>query len=383
VIASALLLLLVTLVALIELGLRVALSPADYLSPDLHDDPHLGLVIKPHAQGHDAHGLRNPGVPAQAAIVAVGDSFTYGYNATRAHSWPAQLEKLTGQTVYNAGLGGFGPLQHLYITDTVVAKLKPKLEVVGLYLGNDLLDAYNLTKKSSEWSHWRSTPAEKGALTDNDREGQRLWEQSQEAKRFAGLREWLSTHCMTYAVLRSTVLGPLAAMWRHQTHAALPPEEAMPWSPVVHPATSTVFTSKVRAMALDTTLPEVAEGLRLTQRAITHLKASADRQGHAVVYALIPTKEHVYCATLTAANATLPDAHAAICRNEPQIVSALAETLVQLNIPVVDTTKALSDALGRGESIYLRTGDGHPNARGYRVIAQAIAEALPKAAPTR
>jgi hypothetical protein len=41
-------------------------------------------------------------------ILAVGDSFTFGDQVTDSETWPAQLEKLSGNRVVNAGVDGYG-----------------------------------------------------------------------------------------------------------------------------------------------------------------------------------------------------------------------------------------------------------------------------------
>jgi hypothetical protein len=41
-------------------------------------------------------------------ILAVGDSYTFGDQVTDSQTWPAQLEKLSGRRVINAGVDGYG-----------------------------------------------------------------------------------------------------------------------------------------------------------------------------------------------------------------------------------------------------------------------------------
>jgi lysophospholipase L1-like esterase len=88
--------------------LRVFLNPAEFLQARLVDDPILGYRIAPYTTGHDALGFRNAHVPERVDVVAVGDSQTYGVSATRENSWPQQLGRLLGQSVYNMALGGYG-----------------------------------------------------------------------------------------------------------------------------------------------------------------------------------------------------------------------------------------------------------------------------------
>ena len=106
----------VSMAALLAEGsLRLALSPTDFMQATLIEDSVLGQRIEPLTTGHDALGFRNRDVPAQANVVAIGDSFTYGVSAPRDGSWPHQLSGMLGESVYNMGLGGFGPLQYLHL----------------------------------------------------------------------------------------------------------------------------------------------------------------------------------------------------------------------------------------------------------------------------
>ena len=104
-------------VVLCELTARLVLRPADYLSVEMVHDDVLGAVPSAGARsgGFDAWGFRNREVPASADIVTIGDSHTYGNTATMEDSWPYALGRLSGQRVYNVGLGGYGPNQYFAV----------------------------------------------------------------------------------------------------------------------------------------------------------------------------------------------------------------------------------------------------------------------------
>src|SRR6185503_13025029 len=95
-------------------GERVA---ADRLSEfKAMPDPVLGWVSRPwnvHADGYTTieHGIRqnfDEKTVRTGAVLAVGDSFTEGWEVGDRETWPALLEKKMGMAVVNAGVGAYG-----------------------------------------------------------------------------------------------------------------------------------------------------------------------------------------------------------------------------------------------------------------------------------
>src|SRR6185295_19744876 len=95
-----------------ELVLRFVFNPGDFLYAEVVDHPFVGARIKPGTTGHDMLGYRNREVPDRADVVVLGDSMTYGVGAPRDSTWPDQFAALLRKTVYNMGLGGYGPLEY-------------------------------------------------------------------------------------------------------------------------------------------------------------------------------------------------------------------------------------------------------------------------------
>lgn len=73
-------------------------------------------------------------------IVAIGDSFTEGYNVENQHTWPKQLhKKLQGNVqVLNLGVHNYSLINYLMTIKYKLENLKPDLIVVGLYVLNDV-----------------------------------------------------------------------------------------------------------------------------------------------------------------------------------------------------------------------------------------------------
>jgi lysophospholipase L1-like esterase len=101
-------------------------------------DPVLGWVLKPNNADDDHntidHGIRknyDEKTIRTGAILAVGDSFTEGWEVEDNDSWPAYLEKLIETPVVNGGVGGYGTDQIIMRTEQLLPIVKPKTLIVG------------------------------------------------------------------------------------------------------------------------------------------------------------------------------------------------------------------------------------------------------------
>jgi hypothetical protein len=361
----------VAAVLLAEGVLRLALNPGDFLHASLIEDPVLGQRIAPGSPGHDALGYRNSAVPAQVRVVAVGDSNTYGVSAPREGSWPHQLQNLLGEPVYNMGLGGFGPLQYLHLSQTTARAMKPGVVVVGFYFGNDLLDATYMAHGRSHWQGWRqSASAPHPAGVD-----------AEPRRRFRGARDWLARNSMLYSVLRATVLQKAAAQERAQQVAQASPDVRWAWANPARPDVRTVFTPQMRLAALDLDRPPVREGLVISQRALAQMDADLRGQGTRLIVLLIPTKERAYCRQLQTSGGALPAALHRLCDAEARVKAELVSFLEAQRIAHVDATPALEARIAEHAVLYPADADGHAVSAGYAVMAKVAAEAIARLAP--
>ena len=76
-------------------------------------------------------------IAAGNTVLALGDSLTYGYGASPAESYPAQLQKLTGWEIINGGISGDTSAQALSRLPALLQR-KPKLVIISIG-GNDFL----------------------------------------------------------------------------------------------------------------------------------------------------------------------------------------------------------------------------------------------------
>jgi hypothetical protein len=114
--------------------------------PSYRHDPVLGFVNTPGyvSQGasYDAQGFRRTpllGVGAVSAppILATGDSYTKGDEADDFGAWPAWLQEILGVRTVNAGVGGYGLDQAVLMTEQLVPRLRPGVLVVG-FIADDV-----------------------------------------------------------------------------------------------------------------------------------------------------------------------------------------------------------------------------------------------------
>jgi hypothetical protein len=111
--------------------------------PAVHDDllgyvPCAGFSSKDNHWGTrvtiDADGFRSNGAPAPPgrAIVAVGDSFTFGDQVNDGETWPAYLERALNQPVRNGGVFGYSLAQAILRAEQAAARLRAEWIVVSL-----------------------------------------------------------------------------------------------------------------------------------------------------------------------------------------------------------------------------------------------------------
>lgn len=347
---------------------RVILHSADFLSIEPVGDKILGMVPSAATQaGYDAWGFRNPRVPEQAELVAVGDSHTYGNTARMEDSWPIVLGHLSGRTVYNMGMGGYGPNQYFYLSQTKAFKLKPRMIIWGLYMGDDFENAYQITYGLDYWSYLRKIPGQKASYN--------IWEHQENPAWHKRMRVWLSRHCVIYQLLfHSSILGRLQG------------EAQIKIDPKVDPAVTALIIPEKNILeafrpegflrALDQQDPNIREGMRITFKLLQDMKALCDQNQVQFLVVVIPTKEMVFSQYLEQRpQIPLSDVIQKLIINEKEARESLFVFFKESNISYVDT---LPDLQANAEhQLYARTAqDTHPGRNGYRVIAEATAQAL-------
>lgn len=76
-------------------------------------------------------------VAGPVSILAVGDSFTFGAQVSNAETWPALLEKISGKTVINGGVSGYGLDQIFLRADHLIKIYKPDTLILS-FVADDI-----------------------------------------------------------------------------------------------------------------------------------------------------------------------------------------------------------------------------------------------------
>lgn len=306
-----------------------------------HRDPVIGFLYPPHYTGEirrgdvqfvyrtDEKGFRNPTPwPVTADIVALGDSQTFGYGVSDEESWPSLLDQaLPESRVLNLGLIGGSPQQYRRIYETFGSGVHPKLVVFGLFAGNDLGDARSFQDwldagaqgNYDVWRFFGGRPAGSGR-------GWKGWLESSYLLTF--LREAKSTFGSTFA-------GQTVEM-ADGSRLRLAP--------------SILRREAERARPGNPDFERVMEAIEATR-----VKAEAD--GASFLVLIIPTKEEVYLPTLG--------------RPFPDTAGPFARQLDAAGIPTLNLTPTFREHASAGEALFFEV-DGHANARGYRLMADAL-----------
>ncbi len=351
----------------------------------------LGRRPNPQVPDHDARGWRNPSALERAAVVALGDSQTYGDEVAWDGAWPLRLGEEVGAPAYNMALSGYGPVEYFLLGPEAMEK-RPEVIVVGLYAGNDMADAFRrgiveplapelVAEEAAHRDALLALDAERGQLGV-------AWREARASRRGAWktFRDrhllWLEHHGKLWGMVRGLerILtgGDLAARGNSTridfaTYAEeigdLPRDQ---YFPVPGPHAETVLTPAGRAEVMDRQDPRVAAGARIAIRALAGLRDGCGTDCSLVVV-LIPTKELAFEDEVVASGVEPPASYLALLRAERDLWRFVEARIAEEGIEAVAVLEDLRRSIARGRNPYLSDWDGHPNVVGNEVIAEAVA----------
>lgn len=344
-----------------EFIVRLAINPVNYLKPKLESDLLLGHKIIANSGGHDSWGFRNVSVPEKVNILAIGDSQTYGVMAPANESWPSILAQLTKKEVYNLSLGGYGPVQYLHLLKTKTKALNPEIVVAGVYLGNDLIDSYRLVYSNINWSDFRLKNIKPQQVSENNN----VIENDGNS-----VRKWLAYNSVIYRMITSSSIGDMIRLWESKKEVLVNVNDKF-FINIESANINAGFTPKARLIGLDLSNEDVQEGLRISLSALKQMSDYAEKNKFKFLVAIIPTKENVYAKLLEKSTGFDNHMYKKLIDNESKATEYLISFLNDNKINYVEPLYAMRKAVV-SRAIYPAGYDGHPNGKGYEIIAREI-----------
>lgn len=346
----------------VEIGLRLFAPQALLHDPDAFiPDEQLGARLAPgftdrvvttefsstwviNEKGYRGAVAENPRT-APMRIVALGDSFTFGYGVGETQTWPRLLQQSLNAgrgaddrvEVVNLGVGGYGTWQESIWLERNWEELRPDLVILGFYVGNDPEDNARTVQIGNTDAGAATTAA-----------GPSLPPRGERARRWFGSRLHLYSLVSTRADELLVRLGLRRLVYPFELELLRVTESE---------ATRRAWT------ATDVSLRRLAGFCRTT--------------GTRLVVALIPMKHQVSDTVWARLLRFYPSDAGTVDRFRPQrIVKTLC---AEENVETVDVLEGLAESSARtGEDgrVYYWPRDQHFNQRGHVRTAELLAEYL-------
>jgi lysophospholipase L1-like esterase len=295
----------------------------------------------------DGYGFRNIWPwPEKAEIVALGDSVTFGYGVEDAQAWPALVaKKLSHNRVINLGLIGSGAQQYLRVYETFGSRLHPKVLLVGFLVRNDFWDddMFGQWLKSGarvNYMVWRDYGRPKStSLSLKQPIGNLirslLWRGHVLASKshFYNLLMYVQRYLRGWGPSKPTILR-----MHNGARLELAPAD---------------FADKTKYIRSGNPV------FNISVEALRRLHSIARADGTSVLVILQPSKEEVYLPLMGETNVDADPGR------------PLRVKLGELGIPYLDLAPEFRNRAAKGEVLFFET-DGHPNGRGYALIAELV-----------
>ena len=338
----------------------------------------------------DEDSFKNYSVSKKADIIALGDSFTWGYTEgikdTVEASWPYYLGGLTGLSVYNMGVGGYGPVQYYALTKKALS-FKPEYLIIGVFMANDFYDAYNMTYNGILMGHkfyeyygmtenkdfWKELRSPDFSNTEYEKT-----ELDNPEAKFRSLRKYIRKHSVLYGFLADNtydlrVKAGLAKLlekvketkdWKTEgTNISLAYDDRSD--------IDTRFLVTEHAYGVDHEDKRISEGMRISFDLFGKIKTSAVRSEAKPIFIMVPSKKLVYEKILgdkVKENKLLETA----LNNEKDLRIKTFAVCKKHGLNCIDLLPGLQKELTSGRRLYTKLADGHFASEGYKVIAEIV-----------
>lgn len=340
----------------------------------------------------DNNGFRNKKVPEKADIVVMGDSMVLGLRAKREEAWPQVLGELTGKEVYQMGHCAYGFPHYYHLIDKAI-ELEPEKIIISFYVGNDLYDAYNLVYSKDYWKEYRNSEIEKSRINEYDK----VQEQNSDIK--AAVVQGVDTNSWKFQLLKIRLfvrehsklyglLGDGTRAIREKIGLAQSQEDiqmniqrlgennpGLAFHYDKEPI-QTVLSPQYRHEAFDLDNSIAKDGYRITKTMIEKIDKKLKENNIQLIIAIVPSKELLYAKYMERNNESIPVELKNVSMTTEKLVNDFKNYCDDNQILHHDITMDWLEALKQGRSLFPDTIDSHPNAGGYRVVAESVMKTI-------
>jgi hypothetical protein len=268
--------------------------------------------------------------------------------------------------------------------------LRPKTVVLGLYLGNDVGDAYKAVYIDGRCRHLKSKDdivlnAIRGAdrrATLRELAEKFLPDRNHPRKGQASFsfQIWFSQHSSLYRLLQTGVdlfVTRSGFPFREGIDETFESVAKRPSRLVFNPPSLSQFRTVFRnpkhdALAVDLNDPRIREGLKITLSVIFSINAKLQGKGIQFIVILLHNKPTVYADLIQKSLPTFSEDFFRLVEMEEKVTSLIIKGLEDNGITYVETLPAFRACFLRGKSPFPEGDDHHPSAVGYQAIAESI-----------
>ena len=313
-------------------------------------------------------------------IVAVGDSFTYGWGVAAEESWPKLLEARLRQAghdaeVVNLGQPGTSPAAYAVNVDKAIPVLKPDLVIVGILQGEDLAQLgveESLKSKAAANDH---APSGVTSLRLRARVGHLARRMYPNFLRLLG---------------GQTSLQPPTALWKSQAEEIVEgftSEEQSRFDKLdagvrqaflngeLNPSLiqRTVSLPRYFLDTLDADKPEVRSMISSMAASLAHIRETADRYGCEVIVVSIPHKVYASRRDLESCRRLGYELSPEMAESDSPD-RAIESACRIAGVKFISVTDEFRKAAGATQLFYEM--DGHYNPKGHQVFADLFTPLL-------
>lgn len=333
--------------------------------------PHraLGWVLDSKLKEIDEKVFRNEKIVDHPDVITIGDSHTYGFYVSRENSWPTTLEKKTGFTVYNFGMGGYGILHYLYLLNTATEMI-PHDIIIGLFLENDLSDFCRIAHKP----FWREL------LSKNNINTNVCWYRVPNTNKIKKtnpdkvtvLLEWLNKNTAIGSVAKYFFYDRLINYLRFKFSKGDYQSKVVTYG---HNATI-LKDSEIVYKNMDSSEPKISEALKVMDTLFKDSIKKAVQKDINVHVLFIPSKESVLYNHMENNNYIIDPYVPKVVKKEEELVNELTRLFNGAGAQTYFPRNEMSSAIEKGLMIYYASDQRHPTAKGYQIYAEAALHLL-------